>query len=52
MIMPMILVRLDPIRSIALPDLIERAWRMRASKTLLAQFASTALRRTARATAR
>jgi hypothetical protein len=38
---PMVLVRLDKVRSAALPDLIERAWRMRAGKTLLGQFAST-----------
>jgi hypothetical protein len=41
---PMVLVRLDKVRSAALPELIERAWRMRASKKLLQQFATTAAR--------
>jgi hypothetical protein len=41
---PMVLVRLDKVRSAALPDLIERAWRMRASKTLLQRFDTTAAR--------
>ena len=35
---PMVLVRLDKVRSTALADLIERAWRMRAGKSLLARF--------------
>lgn len=34
---PMILIRLDEVQSAALPGLVERAWRMRASKALLAQ---------------
>lgn len=38
---PMVLVRLDKVRSAALADLIERAWRMRAGKSLLARFAKT-----------
>ena len=33
---PMILIRLDQVRRDALPDLIERAWRMVAPKRLLA----------------
>jgi hypothetical protein len=41
---PMVLIRLDKVRSAALPDLIERAWRMRASKTLLQRFDATAAR--------
>lgn len=39
---PMVLIRLDKIRSAALPGLIERAWRMRATKALLQQFGATA----------
>ena len=35
---PMILIRLDKIRADALPDLVERAWRMRAPKRLLEEF--------------
>jgi hypothetical protein len=35
---PMVLIRLDKIRSAALPDLIERAWRMRAPQKLIEQF--------------
>jgi hypothetical protein len=38
---PMVLVRLDKVRSAALADLIERAWRMRAGKSLLARFDKT-----------
>jgi hypothetical protein len=35
---PMILVRLDKVRSDALPDLIERAWRLVAPAKLIASF--------------
>ena len=35
---PMILVRLDEVRADALPDLIERAWRMTAPKQLIAAY--------------
>jgi hypothetical protein len=35
---PMILIRLDKVRADALPDLIERAWRMRAPAKLVAQY--------------
>jgi hypothetical protein len=35
---PMILVNLDKIRADALPDLVERAWRMRAPAKLVAAF--------------
>jgi len=35
---PMILIRLDKIRADALPDLVERAWRMRAPKKLVNEF--------------
>jgi len=35
---PMILVRLDKIRADALPDLVERAWRLQASKKLIDEF--------------
>ncbi len=35
---PMILVRLDEVRSDVLPDLIERAWRMVAPKRLVASY--------------
>ena len=35
---PMVLVRLDKVRSDALPDLIERAWRLVAPSKLVAQF--------------
>jgi hypothetical protein len=35
---PMVLIRLDKIRADALPDLVERAWRMRAPPKLIAQF--------------
>ena len=35
---PMILIRLDQVRRDALPDLIERAWRMVASKRLIATY--------------
>ena len=35
---PMILVRLDQVRADALPDLIERAWRMIAPKALITAF--------------
>jgi len=35
---PMILVRLDKIRADALPDLVERAWRLQAPKKLVAEF--------------
>lgn len=42
---PMVLLRLDKVRSAALGDLIERAWRMRAGKRLLAQLAATPRRR-------
>lgn len=32
---PMILIRLDKVRPDALPDLVERAWRMRANKKMI-----------------
>jgi hypothetical protein len=35
---PMILVHLDKIRSDALPDLVERAWRMRAPAKLVKEY--------------
>ena len=35
---PMVLIRLDKVRADALPDLIERAWRMRAPARLIAQY--------------
>jgi len=35
---PMILVRLDKVRADALPDLVERAWRLQAPKKLIAEF--------------
>ncbi|HYM33917.1 MAG TPA: MmcQ/YjbR family DNA-binding protein [Steroidobacteraceae bacterium] len=35
---PMILLRLDKIRVDALPELVERAWRMRAPKKLVDEF--------------
>lgn len=35
---PMVLIRLDKIRRDALPDLIERAWRMRAPAKLVKEF--------------
>ncbi|HTE39999.1 MAG TPA: MmcQ/YjbR family DNA-binding protein [Steroidobacteraceae bacterium] len=35
---PMILIRLDKIRADALPDLVERAWRMRAPAKLIKEF--------------
>ena len=35
---PMVLIRLDQVRGDALPDLIERAWRMVAPKRLLASY--------------
>ncbi len=35
---PMILIRLDQVRRDALPDLIERAWRMVAPKRLVASY--------------
>jgi hypothetical protein len=35
---PMVLIRLDEVRRDALPDLIERAWRMVAPKRLLANY--------------
>ena len=35
---PMILVRLDKIRADALPDLVERAWRMRAPPKMVREF--------------
>jgi hypothetical protein len=35
---PMILVRLDKIRADALPDLVERAWRLQAPKKLVDEF--------------
>ena len=37
---PMILVRLDKVRADALPDLVERAWRMRAPAKLVKEFTS------------
>jgi len=45
---PMILIRLARVHGAALPDLVERAWRMRASKTLLKQFDQTGRMRPAR----
>jgi hypothetical protein len=35
---PMILVRLDKVRADALPDLVERAWRMQAPKKLVDEY--------------
>jgi hypothetical protein len=35
---PMILVRLDKVRADALPDLVERAWRLQAPKKLVDEF--------------
>jgi hypothetical protein len=35
---PMILVRLDKVRADALPDLVERAWRLQAPKKLVEEF--------------
>jgi len=35
---PMILIKLDEVRTDALPDLIERAWRMVAPKRLVAAY--------------
>lgn len=35
---PMILVRLDKVRGDALPDLVERAWRLQAPKKLVEEF--------------
>jgi hypothetical protein len=35
---PMILVRLEKIRADALPDLVERAWRLQAPKKLIDEF--------------
>jgi len=35
---PMILVRLDKVRAEALPDLVERAWRLQAPKKLVDEF--------------
>ena len=37
---PMVLIRLDKVRAAALPDLIERAWYLRASPKLIAQVAA------------
>ncbi len=43
---PMILVRLDKVRRSALPDLLERAWRLAAPAKLVAEFdANTAARK-------
>jgi len=39
---PMILIRLDKIRADALPELVERAWRMRAPKKLVDNFDQSA----------
>ena len=38
---PMILVRLDKVRADALPDLVERAWRLQAPKKLVDEFDAT-----------
>jgi hypothetical protein len=35
---PMILVRLDKVRADALPDIVERAWRLQAPKKLIEEF--------------
>ena len=40
---PMILIRLDQVRRDALPDLVERAWRMVAPKRLIEAFDATGL---------
>ena len=37
---PLVLVRLSKVRRAALPDLLERAWRLVAPKTLISQFES------------
>jgi hypothetical protein len=45
---PMILIHLDRVRAAALPELVERAWRMRAGKALLEQFEQAGGRQAAR----